>query len=282
MYVRKKDNNMQLKTSTKTYKLTNRTHVMGILNTTPDSFSDGGRYATIEQVIRQAVKMEDLGADIIDIGGESTRPNHNPVSLTEELDRVIPAIKAIKGKVNIPISIDTYKAETAKKALEAGAEIVNDVWGAKKDPEIAAVAAEHHAPIILTHNRTNMDYTSLIDNMKADLYESIDIALNHGVDQENIIIDPGIGFAKTVQDNIRVMHELEEFIALGYPLLLGTSRKSFIGKILDEIPADQRDNGTGATTCLGITKGIHIVRVHNVKLHVELAKMMDVMMRGSI
>lgn len=272
---------MQLKTPTKTYELTDRTHVMGILNTTPDSFSDGGKYATIEQVVEQAVEMENSGADIIDVGGESTRPNHKPVSLREELDRVIPAIKAIKEKISVPISIDTYKAETARQALEAGAEIVNDVWGAKKDPEIAAVAAEYNAPIVLTHNRTNMNYTSLIDNMKSDFYESIEIALKHGVEQGNIIIDPGIGFAKTVQDNIKVMNQLQEFAILGYPLLLGTSRKSFIGEILD-VPPNQRDNGTGATTCLGIIKGIHIVRVHNVKLHVELVKMMDAMMRGSI
>lgn len=270
---------MQLKTSIKTYELTERTHVMGILNTTPDSFSDGGKYTTIEQAVEQAVKMEKLGADIIDIGGESTRPDHNSVSLQEELNRVIPVINAIKEKVNIPISIDTYKAETARQALEAGAEIINDIWGAKKDPEIAAVAAEYNAPIVLMHNRTNMDYTSLIDDMKKDLYESIDIALKHGVANENIVLDPGIGFAKTVQDNISVMNRLEDFESLGYPLLLGTSRKSFIGEILD-IPAEQRDIGTGATTCLGITKGIHIIRVHNVKLHVELVKMMDTMMRG--
>ena len=272
---------MQLKTSIKTYELTKRTHVMGILNTTPDSFSDGGKYTTIEQAVEQALTMEKLGADIIDIGGESTRPDHDPVSLKEELDRVIPIIKAVKDKINIPISIDTYKAETARQALEAGAEIINDIWGAKKDPEIVAVAAEYNAPIVLMHNRSNMDYTDLIDDMKKDLYESIDIALKHGVAKENIVLDPGIGFAKTVQDNIMVMNRLEDFESLGYPILLGTSRKSFIGEILD-IPADQRDIGTGATTCLGITKGIHIIRVHNVKLHVELVKMMDTMMRGSM
>lgn len=272
---------MLLKTSTRTYELMKHTHVMGILNTTPDSFSDGGKYTSIEQAVNQAIRMESLGADIIDIGGESTRPDHESVSLEEELDRVIPAIKAIKDKVNIPISIDTYKAETARRALEAGAEIINDIWGAKKDPDIAAVAAEYNAPIILMHNRTNMNYKSLIEDMKKDLHESIDIALKHGVEKENIILDPGIGFAKTVQDNIAVMSQLEKFTSLGYPLLLGTSRKSFIGEILD-VPANQRDNGTGATTCLGITKGVHIVRVHNVKLHVELVKMMDTMMRGSM
>jgi dihydropteroate synthase len=270
---------MILKTSIKTYQLEQRTHIMGILNATPDSFSDGGKYTSVEQAVEQAVKMESLGADIIDIGGESTRPNHESVSLKEELNRVIPVIKAIKDKVNIPISIDTYKAETARQSLEAGADIINDIWGAKKDPEIAAVAAEYNAPIILMHNRTNMNYTSLIDDMKRDLQESIDISLRYGVAKENIILDPGIGFAKTVQDNITVMNQLEKFKALGHPLLLAASRKSFIGKILD-VPADQRDNGTGATTCLGITKGVHMIRVHNVKLHKELVVMMDAMLRG--
>lgn len=270
---------MILKTMTKTYKLTERTHVMGILNITPDSFSDGGNYTSVEKAVNQAIEMERLGADIIDIGGESTRPNHKSVSLAEELDRVIPIIKAVNKKVNIPISIDTYKAEVARQALEAGAEIINDIWGAKKDPEIVAVAASYRVPIILMHNRTNKNYHSLIGDMKNDLQESIDIALKAGVTKENIVLDPGIGFAKTVHDNIAVMNQLEKFLSLGYPLLLGTSRKSFIGDILD-VPADQRDNGTGATTCLGITKGVNIIRVHNVKLHVELTKMMDTMLRG--
>lgn len=270
---------MLLKTPTKTYRLTERTHIMGIINITPDSFSDGGKYTSVDKAVEQAIKMESLGADMIDIGGESTRPDHDPVSLQEELNRVIPVIKAMKDKVNIPISIDTYKAETARQALEAGAEIINDIWGAKKDPEIAAVAAEYCAPIILMHNRTNMNYTSLIDDMKRDLQESIDIAIKYGVGTENIILDPGVGFAKTVKDNITVMNQLEKFSTLGYPILLGTSRKSFIGEILD-VPADQRDNGTGATTCLGITKGVQIIRVHNVKLHKELVNMMDTMLRG--
>lgn len=275
----KEGNNVKLKTRTKIYDLMKRTHVMGILNTTPDSFSDGGKYTSVEQAVKRALKMESLGADIIDIGGESTRPNHEPVSLKEELNRVIPVIKSIKAKVNIPISIDTYKSEVARQALEAGADIINDIWGAKREPEIAAVAAEYDAPIILMHNRKNMEYTSLIDDMKEDLQESIDIAMKYGVAKENIILDPGIGFAKTAQDNIMVMNQLEKFTVFDLPLLLGASRKTFIGEILD-VPADQRDNGTGATTCLGITKGIHMIRVHDVKLHIELAKMMDTMLRG--
>lgn len=268
---------LNLKTNLITYDLANRTHVMGILNVTPDSFSDGGSYTSIDRAVEQAVAMEKQGADIIDIGGESTRPNHQPVSADEELERVLPVIRKVKEVVSIPISIDTYKAETARQAVKAGADIINDVWGAKREPEIAGVAAEYNVPIILMHNRINKDYTSLIDDMKQDLQESIDIALKAGVTNENIILDPGVGFAKTAADNLVVMNNLEKFAVLGYPILLGTSRKTFIGEILD-VPPEERDNGTGATTCLGITKGTQIIRVHNVKLHVELAKMMDAML----
>ncbi|SFB31966.1 dihydropteroate synthase [Lentibacillus halodurans] len=268
---------MPLITDSKTLHLDKRTHVMGILNVTPDSFSDGGHYATVEQAVEQAVFMEQQGADMIDIGGESTRPDHDPISLDEELERVLPIIQAVKEKVNIPISIDTYKAETARQAIKAGAEIINDVWGAKREPEIAHVAAVSNVPIILMHNRTNQNYTSLIADMKQDLQESIDIALKAGVSPANIVLDPGIGFAKTSADNLTVMNHLEQFQDLGYPMLLGTSRKSFIGKILD-LPAAERDNGTGATTCLGIAKGVQIVRVHHVKVHTELAQMMDAML----
>ncbi|OZU89548.1 dihydropteroate synthase [Virgibacillus indicus] len=268
---------MLLNTAIKTYDLSRRTHIMGILNVTPDSFSDGGNYTTIEKAVKQAVEMEKLGADIIDIGGESTRPDHDPVSLEEEIARVVPMIKAVKEKVTIPISIDTYKAETAKQAIEAGADIINDVWGAKKEPEIAKVAAAYNVPIILMHNRTNMDYVSLIDDMKRDLQESIEIAKNAGVPEENIILDPGVGFAKTAEHNLIAMNNLEKFHDLGYPILLATSRKRFIGSVLDLSP-EERDNGTGATTCLGIVKGANIVRVHNVKVNKELAKMMDAML----
>ncbi|MEN1966439.1 dihydropteroate synthase [Lentibacillus sp. N15] len=268
---------MLLKTKTKTFHLAERTHIMGILNVTPDSFSDGGSYTTLKQAVDQAVLLEEQGADIIDIGGESTRPGYEAVPAKDELDRVLPAIRAVKQHVNIPISIDTYKAETARQAVEAGADMINDIWGGKRDPGILKVAAAYNVPIILMHNRTNMDYTSLIDDMLHDLQESIDMALKAGVPDENIILDPGIGFAKTAADNLIVMNHLEMFSELGYPILLGTSRKGFIGKILD-LPAEERDNGTGATTCLGITKGMHIIRVHNVKVNTELARMMDAML----
>lgn len=268
-----------LKTKSTTYDLSERTHIMGILNVTPDSFSDGGSYTTIEKAVSHAIEMEKQGADIIDIGGESTRPNHAPVSEEEEINRIVPAIKAVIEAVRIPISVDTYKAETARAAIEAGAAIINDVWGAKKEPEIANVAAEYGVPIVLTHNRTNKNYESLIDDMKKDLLDSVETALKAGVKKENIILDPGIGFAKTVTDNLVAMNHLERFVEMGYPVLLGASRKSFIGHILD-VPSEERDNGTGATTCIAVQKGVQIIRVHDVKQNVELAKMMDAMVSG--
>lgn len=269
---------MLLKTKSTTFNLQDRTHIMGILNVTPDSFSDGGSYTNIENAVNQAIKLENDGADMIDIGGESTRPNHQAVSEEEEIQRVVPIIRSVKEKINVPISIDTYKAETARKAVEAGAEIINDVWGAKREPEIAQVAKETNTPIILMHNRTDMDYTSLIDDMKRDLAESIEIAKRAGVPDDHIILDPGIGFAKTAEHNLIAMNNLEKFHDLGYPILLGTSRKSFIGRILDNEPKE-RDYGTGATTCLGIAKGIQMVRVHQVKINKDMAKVMDAMLR---
>lgn len=270
---------MMLRTRKQTYHVSDRTHIMGILNVTPDSFSDGGQFSRVNQAVEHAIKLQHEGADIIDIGGESTRPGHEPLSVEEELERILPVIEEVNEKVNIPISVDTFKAETAYRAVRAGADIINDIWGAKKDPEIARVAAEQQVPIILMHNRTNMNYESLIDDMRKDLEESIDIALKAGVPKKNIILDPGVGFAKTSEDNFVVMNQLEKFSDLGFPILLATSRKSFIGKLLD-IPPEERDNATGATTCLGIIKGAHMVRVHNVKLHLELAKMMDAMLKG--
>jgi len=271
---------MQLVTKEKTLNLSERTHIMGILNVTPDSFSDGGRYASIESACEQARKLEAQGADIIDIGGESTRPGYAPLTEEEELARVLPVIQAVKAQVNVPISIDTYRAETARQAVKAGASIINDVWGAKREPEIVEVAAELDVPIILMHNRTDMNYISLIDDMKEDLRASIQIAQAAGVPDHHIVLDPGVGFAKNAQHNLIVMNNLEVFHELGYPILLGTSRKRFIGGVLDLPDAVSRDIGTGATTCLGISKGMQIVRVHNVEVTVQLAKMMDAMLRS--
>lgn len=273
---------MEIKTKTKTLQLNERTHIMGILNVTPDSFSDGGKYTTIEKAVEHALKMEREGADIIDVGGESTRPGHEPVSVEEEIERVVPVIEALKQHVSVPISIDTYKAKTAEAAIKAGADIINDIWGAKYDPEMANVAAAYDVPIILMHNRDNKTYSHLIEEMISDLEESVAIAKERGVKDEQIIIDPGIGivFGKTLEDNYVVLRHLEKIVQhFPYPLLLAASRKSFISKVLD-IPPQARDNATGAVTCLGIQKGARIVRVHDVKRNVELAKMMDAMLKG--
>ncbi|MFI8710016.1 dihydropteroate synthase [Bacillus sp. NPDC077411] len=262
-----------------TLNLNEKTFIMGILNVTPDSFSDGGNYNEVEAAVRHAKEMVMNGAHIIDIGGESTRPGFAKVSEEEELQRVLPMVRAVSQAVDVPISIDTYKAEVAKQAIEAGACIINDVWGAKAEPEIAKVAAHYNVPIILMHNRDNTNYRNLMADMVADLYESITIAKRAGVRDENIILDPGIGFAKTFEQNLEVMRNLEQLKVLGYPLLLGTSRKSFIGHALD-LPVEERLEGTGATVCLGIQKGCEIVRVHDVKEMSRMAKMMDVMLRG--
>lgn len=254
-----------------------KTLIMGILNATPDSFSDGGKYNEVERAVLRAKELVEQGADILDIGGESTRPGAEKVSQEKELERVIPIIEAISREVQVPISIDTYKAEVARQAIQAGAHIINDVWGAKGDPGMPAVAAELQVPIILMQNRQERDYHQLIPDMISDLFESITLVKRAGVKDENIILDPGIGFAKTFEDNIEVMQKLDHFHTLGYPLLLGTSRKRFIGHVLD-LPAEERMEGTGATVCLGIQKGCHIVRVHDVKEIARMAKMMDAML----
>ncbi|OLS34526.1 dihydropteroate synthase [Alkalihalophilus pseudofirmus] len=256
-----------------------RTKIMGILNATPDSFSDGGKYNDVEAAKRRALEMIEQGADIIDIGGESTRPGFEKVEADEELARVIPVIEAVRGVTDVPISIDTYKAYVAREAIKAGATIINDVWGAKADPLMAQVAADTGVEIILMHNRDNTEYTDLLLDMKQDIEESIALCHQAGVKDEKIILDPGIGFAKTYEQNLEVMRRLDEFTALGYPVLLGTSRKRFIAKTLD-LPVDERVEGTGATVCLGIAKGCEIVRVHDVLEMSRMAKMMDAMLGG--
>ncbi|GMB10046.1 dihydropteroate synthase [Thermolongibacillus altinsuensis] len=257
--------------------LQKKTFIMGILNVTPDSFSDGGKFNEVDRAVEHAKRLVAEGADIIDIGGESTRPGAEKVPLEEELRRVIPVVRAVSKAVDVPISIDTYKAEVAKQAIEAGAHIINDVWGAKADPKMAEVAAFYDVPIILMHNRHDRHYQDLIADMISDLSESISIVKKAGVKDENIILDPGIGFAKTFEHNLQVMRHLERFTQLGYPVLLGTSRKSFIGHVLN-LPTNERVEGTGATVCLGIAKGVHIVRVHDVLPIARMVKMMDAML----
>lgn len=251
-----------------------KTLIMGILNATPDSFSDGGQYNSGEIAVARAQQMIADGADIIDIGGESTRPGHDPISVEEEVSRVIPIISAFAESSTVPISIDTYRAETAKQAIEAGAHIINDIWGANKDPEIADVAAEYNTPIILMHNREQRDYDVFIRDVLNDLYKSIMIAKKAGVPDDKIILDPGIGFAKDLAQNLEIMRNLDKLVALGYPVLLATSKKRMIGSVLD-LPVEERLEGTGATVCFGIQKGCHIMRVHDVREMSRMAVMMD-------
>jgi dihydropteroate synthase len=260
-----------------TLDFSKKTIVMGILNVTPDSFSDGGKFNRVEKAVEHAKEMVANGADIIDIGGESTRPGHDAVSLEEELNRVLPVIEAVAKQVPVPISIDTYKAETAKQAIEAGAHIINDVWGAKADDQMASVAAEKDVPIILMHNRRDRNYRHFIRDVIGDLYESIAIVKKAGVKDDRIILDPGIGFAKDYQENLLMMQNLDKLVMLGYPVLLATSRKRMIGEALD-LPVNERVEGTGATICYGIQQGCQLVRVHDVKEMSRMAKMMDVLL----
>lgn len=254
-----------------------KTIVMGILNVNPDSFSDGGKYNKIEAALNRARQMVEDGADIIDIGGESTRPGYTEISVEEELERVIPIIERLTREVDVALSIDTYKGEVARQSLKAGAHIINDIWGAKRDAKMAAIAAEFQAPIILMHNRDNLNYTSFLEDVRADLQESIDIATAAGVPNEKIILDPGIGFAKDLNRNLEMMRGLDKLVEMGYPVLLATSRKSLIGNVLN-LPVTERIEGTGATICYGIQKGCHIIRVHDVKEMTRMTRMMDALM----
>ncbi len=239
--------------------------VMGILNVTPDSFSDGGRFAAVEAAVAHALVMAEEGADVIDIGGESTRPGYQAVDADEEIRRVVPAIRAVRAAVAAPISIDTMKADVAAAALEAGAQIVNDVWGLQRDPDIARVAAEHGAPVVVMHHRTEVDASlDVVEDMKAFLARSIEIALRAGVPERAIALDPGVGFGKTVEQNLTAIKRVDALAAMGFPVLLGTSRKSLIGHILQRTPKE-RIFGTVATSVLGWAAGATMFRVHDVR-----------------
>jgi dihydropteroate synthase len=257
------------------FTLGERTLVMGILNVTPDSFSDGGRFNNVESALQHAREMLAEGADLIDIGGESTRPGHEPVTEQEELERVIPVVEALHRELpQVPLSVDTYKAQVAREALKAGAHIINDVWGFKAEAPMAEVAAEFGCPVILMHNRHDRNYGDLLADVAADLGECVEIARQAGVRDENIILDPGIGFAKDYTENLQVMRALDELAGLGFPLLLGTSRKRFIRTALD-LPVDAVVFGTAATVALGIAQGCQIVRVHDVKEIKQTVRMCD-------
>ncbi|MBZ9636191.1 dihydropteroate synthase [Clostridium sp. FP1] len=268
-----------MKIGNKDFEIGKRTYIMGILNVTPDSFSDGGRFNNIEAAIKHAKKMVSEGVDIIDIGGESTRPGHNSVSEEEEIKRVVPIIEALKREIEVPISVDTYKGKVAELAIKAGAAMINDVWGFKKDDYIAKVAAKYNVPCCLMHNRDNREYNNLMVDILKDLEQSIAIAIKAGVKSENIILDPGIGFAKSYEENLKTMNNLEKLNSLGYPVLLGTSRKSMIGFALD-LPASERLCGTLATTAIGIMKGCEFIRVHDILENKRVCVMTDAICRS--
>jgi dihydropteroate synthase len=268
-----------------------RTYVMGVINVSPDSFSGDG-LADVEEAVARAERLASEGADIIDIGGESTRPASDPISIDQELRRVIPVVEKIAQQIAVPLSVDTYKMEVARQALNAGADMINDIWGLKKEPGLAELAAEKDVPIVLMSNQRGSPCHDIMSTVISDLKRAIEQALDAGVPRENIIIDPGIGFGKTQEQNLQVLQRLEELQGLGSPILLGSSRKSFIGWVLDltpeqrsnEVtfvqPRDQRLEGTAATIAIGIAKGTDIVRVHDVKEMVRVCKMSDALVRG--
>lgn len=274
-----------------------RTYIMGIINATPDSFSGDGLLSaekTVRKAVAQAHQFVADGADILDIGGESTRPGSQPITAEEELNRVIPVIKAIRAELDVTISIDSYRANVAQAALNAGANWVNDVWGLRMDSGMATIVAQADCPVVLMHNRSKpkdvsqedrlggryigVKYDNLIEDIKSELQTSIDLALNAGVKRERIILDPGVGFGKTVVQNLQIIRELDQFKTMGFPILLGTSRKSFIGYTLD-LPPDDRVEGTAVTIAIGIDRGADIVRVHDVKQMGRIAKMSDAIVR---
>jgi dihydropteroate synthase len=254
-----------------------RTYVMGIVNVTPDSFSGDG-LSEAGDAISQARRFAAEGADIIDVGGESTRPDFEPVPVEEELHRVLPVISTLARELAVPVSIDTYKAEVAREAVAAGARMINDVWGLKREAELARVAADAGVPLVITQNQRGARFRDLFPELVADLGRSMALAREMGVPWDNIIIDPGVGFGKTVEENLEIVRRLSELKTLGRPILLGTSRKSFIGHVLD-LPADRRLEGTAATVAIGIANGADIVRVHDVERMVMVARMSDAIIR---
>ena len=260
------------------FDVDNDCYIMGILNVTPDSFSDGGKWTDMEKAKRHTADMIEDGAAIIDIGGESTRPGHEQISVQEEIDRVVPAIEMVKKNFDIPVSIDSYKGPVIEAALQAGADMVNDIWGLKYDRRVAELIAQYQVPCCLMHNRNTTEYDSLLDDICDDLRETLSIAKAAGISEEQIILDPGIGFGKTYQQNLTVMLHLERLTALGYPVLLGTSRKSMSGLALG-LPADQRLEGTLVTTVMGVEKGMAFNRVHDVKETFRAVRMTQAILR---
>lgn len=256
------------------FEIGTHTYVMGILNVTPDSFSDGGKFNQMDAALYRVEEMIRDGADIVDVGGESTRPGYEQISEGEEIERVMPVIEQIKKRFDVPVSLDTYKALVAETGIKAGADLINDIWGLKGDEKMAAVIAKAGVPCCLMHNRQEAVYQKYITDVLADLEESLQMAEKAGISRENIMLDPGIGFAKTYEQNLLLLQQLEAMHSFGCPILLGTSRKSVIGLTLN-VPAQERVIGTVATTVMGVMKGCSFVRVHDIKENVEAIKMTE-------
>ncbi|MBR4084297.1 MAG: dihydropteroate synthase [Lachnospiraceae bacterium] len=270
-----------MKIGNRIFDVQKHTYVMGILNVTPDSFSDGGQWLEKDKALYHVEEMLAEGMDILDVGGESTRPGHVAISAEEEISRVVPVIEAIKSRFDVPISLDTYKAEVAKAGIKAGVDLINDIWGLKKDPEMAQVIAESGVACCLMHNRKEADYVDLLRDMVADLQESLELACKAGISNDKIILDPGIGFGKTYVDNLQLLGALDRFQQLGYPLLLGTSRKSVIGLTLD-LPVEERLEGTLVTTVMAVLNGYAFVRVHDIKENVRAIRMAEAIRQGGM
>jgi dihydropteroate synthase len=269
------------------FDFSQRPCIMGILNVTPDSFSDGGNFLLRDAAVERALKMESDGADIIDVGGESTRPGAEKISIKEEIQRVVPVIEEITKRVHIPVSIDTYKSAVAEAAVSAGASMINDISGLRFDPRMPSIAALHKIPVVIMHIKgtpenmqKNPVYKALIPEIMDYLREGIEIAIEAGIPEDRIIIDPGIGFGKTVEHNLEIIKRVHEFEGLGKPILLGHSRKSFIGRVLEDLPVTDRLEGTAAAAAIGIFNGANILRVHDVKEMVRVAKTADAIRRG--
>lgn len=255
------------------------TYVMGILNVTPDSFSDGSCWKEKDKALRHVEQMISEGMDILDVGGESTRPGYTRISTEEEIERVVPMIEEVKAHFDVPVSLDTYKSEVARAGILAGADMINDIWGLKADKDMAEAIAKSNVPCCLMHNRKEADYKSFMEDVKADLAETIRIAKEAGIAEDKMILDPGVGFGKTYEQNLQIINCLEELKAFGYPLLLGCSRKSVIGLTLD-LPVAEREEGTLATTVLAVTKGCSFVRVHDVEKNVRAIRMAEAILRS--
>lgn len=261
------------------FDLLHKGYIMGILNVTPDSFSDGGKYQSVDLALKQAERMIEEGAVILDIGGESTRPGHKKITDQEEIERVVPVIEAIKKNFDIAVSLDTYKYEVSKAGIAAGADMINDIWGLKWDERLAPLLAKEDVACCLMHNRDNQEYTNFIEDFCSDMEETLAIAKKAGIRDERIILDPGVGFGKTFEQNLSIMKHMDVFSKWGLPVLLGTSRKSVIGLALN-LPVDQREEGTAATTVLGRMKGASIFRVHDVKTNYRELKMIEAILEA--